>query len=107
MNIPGVERELVRGIEALDRVVRANGGYLTITSGYRSRTQQARLYRAYLRGEPGLYNVLPPGYSEHERGRAVDLVITPRWMHEPAGALWRHWRGRWGGPADPVHFGLP
>ena len=42
-----------------------------ITSGVRSRAEQARLYADYVSGRGGL--AAPPGRSRHEVGRAVDI----------------------------------
>lgn len=62
---------------AVDRLVQASDGAITVTSGYRSSTRQAELYRAAVRqyGSPEIADnwVAPPGHSMHERGLAVDL----------------------------------
>lgn len=62
---------------AVDRLVEASEGAVTVTSGHRSREQQERLYRAALNeyGSPEIADnwVAPPGGSMHERGLAVDL----------------------------------
>jgi LAS superfamily LD-carboxypeptidase LdcB len=105
-SLTGVRADVRSSIESLSRLVGRYGGVLTITSGYRSAAYQARLYRDYLSGVRGLYNVAPPGHSAHEQGRAVDLVINPEWMLYAAGQLWEQYGGVWGGPSDPVHFEL-
>jgi hypothetical protein len=83
---------------------------LQITSGLRSREKQSDLYKRYLAGEPGLYNVAKPGTSPHEYGLAVDLVSK-----QGAEALNKMIQDiakemgasvKWGGKGDPVHFGL-
>lgn len=86
-----------------------------ITSTRRSFTQQQQLYARYLdqvaKGEPA-YTTAVPGTSPHERGLAMDLVrfgVEPReddLLHE-LGRLWQRLGGRWGGDADPIHFGAP
>src|SRR6266567_2178500 len=43
-----------------------------VTSTYRTRAMQARLYRRALAGH-SLYPAAPPGQSMHELGRAFDL----------------------------------
>jgi len=79
----------------------------TITSGFRSSSEQAALYRtAARRGLPAA----PPGRSKHERGRAVDIVFNPREFETTAGEIWEALGGRWGGrfkAYDPVHFEDP
>lgn len=89
-----------------------------VSSGYRSSTEQARLYRRYLAGlMPG--PVAPPGQSKHELGLAID-VWSPAWdasfdaSNPPsvlvaAGQAWEAAGGTWGGhfktvDPDPIHF---
>lgn len=83
-----------------------------ITSGYRSPAAQAALYARFLRGEPGLYTVAPPGRSQHERGFAIDIArVGVKALEDPLlvqlGTWWRQQGGVWGGAADPVHFEAP
>jgi hypothetical protein len=76
---------------------------MSITSVYRSRTLQARLYR---RRQAGLhpYPVAPPGKSLHEQGLAWDMTGDPAELRR-LGALWKRMGGRWGGDfRDPIHF---
>jgi LAS superfamily LD-carboxypeptidase LdcB len=78
------------------------GFHPRITSTRRTRREQSRLYRRFQAGlQP--FPVAPPGYSEHERGLAFDMVTDD---NEAAGAEWARRGGRWAGPGDPVHFGL-
>lgn len=62
---------------AVDGLLQASDGALTVTSGFRSSGKQAELYRAAVEqyGSPGIADnwVAPPGSSMHERGLAVDL----------------------------------
>jgi len=78
----------------------------TITSGSRSRAQQAQLYTAYVaRGRSGL-PAAAPGRSKHETGQAVDVSASPAVLAY-LGAVWKSWGGTWGGDfrqSDPVHF---
>lgn len=53
---------------ALSRMARASGQRIYVTSGWRSRAEQAALYE---RLGPGI--AAPPGSSNHERGRAADI----------------------------------
>lgn len=80
---------------------------LKITSTYRSRSDQIRLYRARDRTpcptcDPPTFPVAPPGRSYHEYGRAFDVVGDPRVL-AAAGARWRSWGGTWS-VKDPIHF---
>lgn len=79
-----------------------------VSSAYRSRTEQARLYRRFLAGlMPG--PVAPPGYSYHEAGRAIDVLASDEAL-KTAGAAWEQAGGVWGGhfkgtgKYDPIHF---
>lgn len=80
-------------------LVRQLRGQVTVTSVYRSWTEQLRLYQQ--RGRR--YPVLPPGQSMHQYGRAWDMV-GPDDVLEAAGRAWQSWGGRWGGASDPIHF---
>lgn len=107
MSLPkSVHPALLRFVRAATLYARQRRGRLVVTSGYRSRATQARLYRRFLAGAQGLYNVQPPGRSQHEHGLAVDLITTPRWIMYELGELWRSAGQIWGGLEDPVHFGL-
>ena len=76
-----------------------------VTSTLRTRSQQERLYRAFLRGETH-YPVAPPGSSAHEFGYAFDMVAdTPENLHD-LGSIWVQWGGEWS-PNDEVHFQYP
>lgn len=94
----GLAPELVDALAAAGRLL---GRRVPVTSGWRSRAEQQRLYddRATNR-----YPVARPGTSMHERGRAVDV---PRWFVARLASvssqvgLCHPW------PAtDPVHFEL-
>ena len=72
---------------------------LTVTSVYRDRRKQARLY-ANRANNP--YPVAPPGKSYHELRRAWDMVGDRKRLIED-GTIWRSWGGTWM-EADPIHF---
>lgn len=84
----------------LPSVARSLGFAARVTSGYRSRSAQTKLYKRYLAGlQP--YPVAVPGTSDHERGLALDVVSTdtPKLVDLLASVGLR-----WAGEADPVHF---
>ncbi len=56
------------------KAARKAGIDLSIRSGFRSHAKQAALYKKYRKGDGNL--AAPPGYSNHESGRALDLYIT-------------------------------
>jgi hypothetical protein len=86
---------------ALARAAQLLGGPVPVTSGFRSATDQRRLW---LGRATNRYPVAPPGASMHERGLAVDVpaAFADRLATVGAGAgLCRPY------PAtDPVHFEL-
>lgn len=66
--LTGVNSQLVAAFNAM---VAASPYQLGISSGFRSRDEQQRLYDAYLRGEGNL--AAKPGSSNHESGFAIDI----------------------------------
>ena len=66
--LTGVNSQLVAAFNAM---VAASPYRLGISSGFRSRDEQQRLYDAYLRGEGNL--AAKPGSSNHESGFAIDI----------------------------------
>lgn len=91
---PGMLAAIARAEELL-------GTKLPISSGFRSRADQARLYG---RRGSNPYPVAPPGSSLHERGLAIDVPMSfvPRLLTVAARAgLCRPYPA-----ADPVHFEL-
>lgn len=97
--------------ERFFRMARAAYPGLVVTSGKRSRWEQARLYREYLAGRNGGLPAVPPGTSDHEFGLAWDMA-RPGIKPFSDGALavlgeaWRREGGRWSSK-DPVHFAAP
>ena len=81
---------------------------LTVTSAYRSRASQQRLYDKWRRGESAI-PAAPPGGSLHQFGLAFDLARVGKdpltdpllnWL----GRVWEYYGGQHGGQRDPVHF---
>jgi len=77
-----VEVRTAKAFKIMARAARKAGIELAVRSGFRTHAKQARLYRQYRRGAGNL--AARPGYSQHESGRALDLVITQektyRWL---------------------------
>ena len=72
---------------AMAKAAHKAGIDLAIRSGFRSHAKQTALYRKYRKGDGNL--AAPPGYSNHESGRALDIYITRDkvydWLKENAG----------------------
>jgi hypothetical protein len=98
--------ELREPARELDAAVWASGLQGRFTSTYRSRSEQERLYRAYISGRHH-FPVAPPGSSAHEYGEAFDYLVSPAEYQSDVGLTWVEWGGEWGGKADVVHFELP
>jgi hypothetical protein len=88
-------------LAAIDRAERLLGRPITITSGFRSREEQQRLWDQRASNP---YPVAPPGTSRHESGYAIDvprsLVGALRGV-APASGLCRPLP-----VSDPIHFEL-
>jgi LAS superfamily LD-carboxypeptidase LdcB len=76
VDVGGAEAEVHTAIafRAMAKAASKAGLDLRIRSGYRSHSKQAKLYKKYRNGNGNL--AAPPGFSNHESGRALDLVIT-------------------------------
>lgn len=87
--------------------VSAQGIRYRVTSAYRSRAQQAKLYAAWRAGR-SRFPAAPPGRSAHEYGLAADIVFAGG-VESPMQivlGLAREAGLKWGGENDPVHFEL-
>lgn len=73
-SLKGVDPKLVASANQLARYL---GKKITVTSGFRSRDEQAKLYQRYLNsGKSIRYIAAAPGTSNHEGGEALDLAIN-------------------------------
>lgn len=104
----GLVPELIPWFQWILSVVQFFDHSAVVSSGYRSSTEQARLYRRFQQGlMPG--PVAPPGLSYHEQGRAVDILASDDALRSAA-SYWTKVGGRWGGAFkgegkyDPIHF---
>jgi hypothetical protein len=72
VSLNGVDPELVGAANALSMAL---GGGVTVSSGERDRAKQAQLYQRYLAsGKNPAFIAAAPGSSNHERGKALDLL---------------------------------
>lgn len=87
--------------------VSGSGIRYRVTSTYRTRAEQTRLWRLWQSGR-SRYPAAAPGRSAHEYGVAADVVFGARGQVEsPLEAVVSMAREAglvWGGAADPVHF---
>jgi len=80
-----------------------DGVTLTITSGFRSRAEQERLYAAYKNGTGNL--AARPGTSTHEKGDAIDFgggQAAYDWLAKNASKFGMHGNV----PGEPWHYSL-
>jgi LAS superfamily LD-carboxypeptidase LdcB len=75
-----VEVHTAKAFRLMAKAARKAGIELGIRSGYRSFKKQAALYKQYRKGNGNL--AAPPGYSNHESGRALDLFVTDHRVYE-------------------------
>lgn len=76
-----VEIRTARAFRAMQRAAAADGIELFIRSGFRSYEQQSWLYQAWRAGYGN--KAARPGHSNHQSGRALDLVVR-----DPATLAW-------------------
>ncbi|SRR5713101_8094600 len=105
-SLDGLVDELRDAARELDALVARSGLVGRFTSTYRSRSEQERLYRAYISGRHS-FPVAPPGSSAHEYAEAFDYLVSPYEYQSDVGNVWVSWGGEWGGASDMVHFELP
>lgn len=87
--------------EALTRAAATTRSTITINSALRTLPQQYILHRWYQTRRCGIVLARPPGVSNHEDGRALDVASAATWRRtfENAGFHW------WGAD-DPMHFDI-
>ena len=76
VEVGGAEAEVrtAKAFRTMAKAASKAGVELRIRSGYRTFAKQAKLYKQYRRGQGNL--AAPPGFSNHESGRALDINIT-------------------------------
>lgn len=102
----GLHPQAVPYFRALVAAAQRHDPGARVTSGFRSRAEQTRLYRRYLAGL-AKYPVAPPGSSKHELGIAIDLYSKNDALLRGLGAAWERIGGIWGGERDNIHFEVP
>jgi hypothetical protein len=101
-NLSRIDQRLKNLIRNLPYAARQYNFQYRVTSGFRSRATQQKLYNEYISGR-ATYPVAVPGTSAHEKGLALDILTTDLQKMVPlltSSGLY------WGGPADPIHFSL-
>ena len=87
-----VEAHTAKAFRVMQRAAHKAGVKLAIRSGFRTFKKQSELYKDYRRGRGNL--AAPPGYSNHESGRALDLYVTDAraydWLREHASTFGFH-----------------
>lgn len=86
-----VEVRTAKAFRVMAKAASKKGIDLRIRSGFRTFAKQAKLYKKYRRGEGNL--AAPPGYSNHESGRALDLNVSGHaysWLQEHAATYGFH-----------------
>ncbi len=105
--LPGGEslrRDAAASFLRMAAAARSEGIWLWVTSGYRTRKEQRRLYERYRKGLGP--KAARPGRSNHQRGLAVDVIVgdeespTYRWL---AANACRHGFRRTV-PSEPWHW---
>lgn len=112
--VGGAEAEVhtAKAFRAMAKAASKAGIDLRIRSGFRNHAKQQKLYKLYLHGSGNL--AARPGYSNHESGRALDLVITDfkvyEWLRDHASRYGFHrtvsgepWHWEYLGGYEPDH----
>lgn len=97
--------EVARRVLALLAWARAEGVRPTVTSTYRSISEQRRLYERWLaRGRTGL-PVAVPGTSTHNYRVGVDIALANEHRDRAFFSAGAEYFGLvWAGPSDRVHY---
>lgn len=97
---PGIKKKL---FSLAADYYNATGKKLVVTSGYRSKDKQQKLYDAYLKGQTD-YIVAEPGSSKHNFGEAVDVWSKQANWASEKGLLSKHGLKQPFPSSDPVHL---
>ncbi len=87
---------------ALERATTAANDFITLNDAYRSVAQQYLLYKWWQQGRCRIQIAAPPGDSNHQSGRAIDVEYYSYWRPYLTGQGWV-----WYGTDDLVHYDFP
>jgi LAS superfamily LD-carboxypeptidase LdcB len=74
-----VEVNTARSYLKMKAAAKKSGVYLYVVSGFRTMAKQRELYRLYKQGKGNL--AAPPGYSNHQSGKALDLNTSAKGVY--------------------------
>jgi len=98
----GLDPKLAKIASNLPKVAKQLGFTARVTSGFRTHKQQQDLYDAWRQGRSP-YPAARPGTSDHEIGKAIDVLSTDEGalvaLLTEAGLFWA-------GASDPIHFSM-
>jgi len=97
----GMNQLLANRIQLMIAAAAKDGVAINPGSGFRSRSQQQKLYNDYIHGVPGQALAAPPGHSQHEFGLAMDLADGSTGHAISAGSAADRWLA-----AHAAEFGL-
>jgi len=102
-SLSGLDQDFAdRFSQAANEYYKATGKKPNVTSGFRTYEEQAKLYQDYLAGKSP-YPTAPPGKSQHEIGRSVDIDRASADAMDAMGILKKYGLSR---PVagDPIHI---
>ena len=110
-DVKGLQPQMQTAIQELRKKAQAEGIEFKVTSGFRTTAQQQHLYNTSAAGYAAR-----PGTSQHEKGTAVDLLISnqnstgAKAAKRRLGELWTQmgytWGGNWSSNREDWHFDL-
>jgi hypothetical protein len=99
----GLEQDFMEKLQGAAREYQeVTGQPLNIVSGKRTADEQAKLYADYQAGK-SKFPAAPPGQSQHESGRAVDVSLDSANKLDSMGLLAKYGLSR-PVPNDPIHI---
>ena len=111
IDIKGLQPQMQTALQELHKRALAEGIDFKIESGYRTNAQQQKLYETSREG-----GAAKPGYSQHEKGMAVDLSIAnksgvdSKRAKQRLGQIWGQmgytWGGDWAKNKEDWHFDM-
>lgn len=100
-----VEVNTARAYLRMRSAARKSGAYLYINSGFRTMAQQRYLYGCYKSKRCNGGNLAaPPGYSNHQSGKALDLNTSARGVYSFLASRGRNYGFRRTVPSEAWHW---